>query len=292
MRLTPFLDAVPDVDAPVAVVDSGLGGLTVVRQLRAALPGEHVVYLGDTARVPYGGKGAATVTGFLAQVVAFLRPMRPKHVVVACNTATALALPAVRAMFPDLTLSGVIEPGARAAVAACGDKARPVIGVLATEGTVRSNAYARAVARRRPHAKVVSVAAPLLVPIAEEGRDDTDPLARLALAEYLRPLQARRPDVLVLGCTHYPVFRPLIARAMGAGCAVIDSAERSAQDVARRLANDGSRRPGTAAGSLRCFVTDDPAKFRRLGPRFLGADPGEPTLVSLGAAAPRLASVG
>ena len=210
MRVTRlFADPTPDPESPVAVIDSGLGGLTVVRAIRAAVPGEHVVYFGDTARLPYGPKSAAAVTAFVTQILHYLRPMRPKHVVLACNTASALALAAVRMAFPDLTISGVVEPGARAAVEAAGAKARPLIAVLATEGTVRSGAYERAVARRRHYAKVLAVPAPLLVPIIEDGRDHHDPLARLAVAEYLKPITERKPDVLVLGCTHYPVFREL-----------------------------------------------------------------------------------
>ena len=271
-----------DVEAPVAVIDSGLGGLTVVRAIRAAVPGEHVVYFGDTARLPYGNKSPAAVTGFVRQILAFLRPIGPKHVVIACNTATALALPAVRAAFPDLAISGVVEPGARAAIEAAGTKPKPLIAVLATEATVRSKAYARAVASRRHHARVLSVPAPLLAPIIEDGRGPDDPLARLAVAEYLRPIMARHPDVLVLGCTHYRVYRGLIARAMGPACPVIDSAQQCAQDVARRLVADGLLRATLTLGSLRCFVTDDPAKFQRLAPRFLGSPVDEPTLVRLG----------
>ena len=286
MRLAQLF-AAPDPDAPVAVIDSGLGGLTVVRALRAAVPGEHVLYFGDTARLPYGSKSPAAVTAFVTQILTFLRPARPKHVVLACNTASALALPAVRAAFPDLAISGVIEPGARAAVEAAGAAPRPLIAVLATEATVRSKAYAQAVARRRHYARVLSVPAPLLVPIIEDGRGPGDPLARLAVAEYLRPILPRKPHVLVLGCTHYPVFRRLIARAVGDGCRVIDSAEQTAQDVARRLVADGLLRATTTVGSLRCFVTDDPAKFQRLAPRFLGATlDAEPTLVRLTDAPP------
>ncbi len=285
MRMHRLFDDSPDVDAPVAVIDSGLGGLTVVRRVRAAVPGEDVVYFGDTARLPYGGKSAAAVTAFVTEIVRFLRPLRPKHVVVACNTATALALPTVRAAFPDLTISGVVEPGARAAAAAAGVKSRPTIAVLATEATVRSGAYERAVARRRHYARVVSVPAPLLAAIIEDGRDHHDPLARLAVAEYLRPVLAAKPDVLVLGCTHYPVFKRLIARAVGPTCAVIDSAEQAAQDVARWLVADGLLRPTGNRGTLQCFVTDDPAKFQRLAPRFLGGPVDEPTLVATDALA-------
>ena len=280
MRLNRLLDGDgPEVDAPVAILDSGLGGLTVARAIRKAVPGEDLIYFGDTARLPYGSKSPAAVADCLLSIVGFLQRYRPKHVVVACNTASAVALPAVRAAFPGLTVSGVIDPGARAAIAAAGAKLKPTIAVLATEATVRSQAYARAIARRRHYARVLTVPAPLLVPIIEDGRDERDPIARLAVAEYLRPVLAQAPDVLVLGCTHYPAYKRLIARAVGPTCRVIDSAKACAEDVARRLTVDGLLRPTLARGKVRCFVTDDPDRFRRLAPRFCGGDVGQPTLV-------------
>src|SRR5688572_23926799 len=160
---TPFMSHSPD--QPIVVLDSGLGGLTVARALREVLPMEDIVYFGDTARLPYGAKSAETVTLFVKQIIGYLRPHNPKHVVIACNTATALAMPAVRQAFPDVTSSGVIEPGSRAAVVAAGPRRVPVIGVLATEATVRSRAYAQAIHRKRHHARVIQQSAPLLVPI-------------------------------------------------------------------------------------------------------------------------------
>ncbi len=155
---------------PILVLDSGLGGLTVVRAIRRLLPAEEIVYFGDTARLPYGSKSAATVTMFVRQIIDYARPMNPKHVVIACNTATALALSSVRESFPDLSISGVIEPGAKAAVAAAGNRRSPVIGIIATEATVRSKAYDRAILRRRNFARLLLLPTPLLVPIIEEGR--------------------------------------------------------------------------------------------------------------------------
>ena len=287
--------------SPIIVLDSGLGGLTVARALRNALPREDVLYFGDTARLPYGSKTADTVSTFVKQIVTYLRPYDPKHVVLACNTATALAMPALRACFPDLSISGVIEPGAKAAVVAAGAKPVPTIAVIATEATIRSRAYERAIHRRRHHARLLLKAAPLLVPIIEEGRAGDDPLVRLALRQYLTPLVSKhRPDVLVLGCTHYPIFKDVIRRMLGASVRVIDSAEQCAEDVARRLRANGllkSGAPSAAApaeapteaptatewggeGSIRCFVTDDPQRFGRLAPRFLGFDIPEPTWVS------------
>ncbi|HWE96391.1 MAG TPA: glutamate racemase [Tepidisphaeraceae bacterium] len=277
--------------SPIIVLDSGLGGLTVVRALRKVLPGEDIVYFGDTARLPYGSKTAPTVTGFVQQIIAYLRPHDPKHVVIACNTATALSLPAVRAAFPGLAISGVIEPGAKAATAAAGTKQVPTIAILATEATIRSKAYERAVHRRRLHARMLLRPAPLLVPIIEEGRGPADPLVKLALQQYLEPLLKHHMDVLVLGCTHYPVYKELISKIVGKGVRVIDSGEQCADDVARRLKAAGllngppasDMQTGDApvpTGGLRCFVTDDPVRFQRLAPRFLGVEIDKPEWVA------------
>lgn len=268
---------------PIAVLDSGLGGLTVVRALRRRLPAEDVVYFGDTARLPYGSKTPGVVTGFVTQIVRFLMPLEPKHVVIACNTATALALPELRAAFPGVSISGVIEPGARAAVEAAGEGGDPVIGVIATEATVRSEAYEKAIGRHRPGARVVQQAAPLLVPIIEDGRQESDPLTQLAVRQYLDPLTTRGIEVLVLGCTHYPILRGLIEREVGERVRVVDSAEHCAQDVGRRLAAAGllrSTEESEGAGGLRCWVTDDGPRFARLATRFLGHEVPKPTWVA------------
>ncbi len=267
--------------SPIVVLDSGLGGLTVARAIRRALPQEDVLYFGDTARVPYGSKSAATVTMFVRQIISYLLPYQPKHVAIACNTATALALPALRGAFPELSISGVIEPGARAAVEAAGAKEQPVIGVIGTEATIRSKAYERAIAHRRQRARMVARATPLLVPIIEEGRDTADPLVRLAVEQYLTPLVREGIDVLVLGCTHYPIYKRLFTEVVGVGVAVIDSADKCAEDVSRRLRQSGllrSDRPG--GGTLRCFVTDQSPRFASLAERFLGLHVSLPTWVS------------
>jgi len=271
--------------SPIVVLDSGLGGLTVVRALRAALPGEDILYFGDTARLPYGSKTAATVMTFVYQIISYLLVYEPKHVVIACNTATALALNAVRPMFPRLSISGVIGPGAKAAVAAAGAKRVPVIGVIATEATVRSRAYVRAICHRRNHARLLLRPTPLLVPLIEEGRSDSDPVLLLALEQYLAPFREKGIDVLVLGCTHYPILRNVIGQILGPQVKVIDSAEQCAQDVARRLAakrlvHHTMPTGKEGIGGLKTFVTDDPARFRRLAPRFLGTDLETPTWVS------------
>lgn len=290
MHLSPALALSPSASpsaCPIVVLDSGLGGLTVARALREVLPMEDIVYFGDTARLPYGSKTAGTVTTFVRQIISYLQPLNPKHVVIACNTATALALPAIREAFPDVSISGVIEPGSRAAVMAAGPKRVPVIGVLATEATVRSRAYSHAIHRKRHHARVIQQSAPLLVPIIEEGRNLDDPLVRLALKQYLQAMVDHRMSVLVLGCTHYPVLRPLIERMLGPSIPVIDSARLCAEDVTRRLTAQGLLRGSaglahsvSVVGELRCMVTDDPDRFARLAPRFIGGDIAPPAWVS------------
>jgi glutamate racemase len=266
---------------PIAVLDSGLGGLTVVRELRRQAPAENILYFGDTARVPYGIKSPETVTSFVREIITYLQRYSPKHVVIACNTATAVALESIKRMFPHLPITGVIEPGARAAIEAAGNKPAPRIGVIATEATARSKAYQRSIYRRRQQAQVGVFPTPLLVPIIEDGRDETDPLVQLALKQYLQPLLRKKMDVLVLGCTHYPIFKHLISEMMGSTCRVIDSAEQCAQDVALRLSSSGLAAEAVVVGSLKCFVTDDPVRFGALAERFLGTPVEEPVKVAI-----------
>jgi glutamate racemase len=282
-----------DCSNPIAVVDSGLGGLTVVSALQRVLPDEDLVYFGDTANLPYGSKSAPAVIRCVRQIIEFLLPENPKHIVIACNTATALALPALAAEFPKLAISGVIDPGARAAVACAGSKRSPLIGVIATEATVRSKAYERAILRRRNLAQVMLRPTPLLVPMIEEGRTSDDPLVESALRQYLQGMMLRGLDVLVLGCTHYPLLKRAIEKVVGPKVRLIDSADQCAQDVARRLGRKELLRvevkspDDTAAmedhdprlGSLRTFVTDDPQRFSSLAGRFLGMEIDAPTLV-------------
>jgi len=266
--------------SPIVVLDSGLGGLTVVRAIRQVLPSEDIVYFGDTARLPYGSKSAATVTNFVRQIITYLYPQDPKHVVIACNTATALSLATIRSEFPELSISGVIEPGARAAALAAGQRQRPVIGIIGTEATIRSKAYEQAIMRRRQLAKVFAMSTPLLAPIIEDGRTVDDPLVQVALRQYLQPLMARNINVLVLGCTHYPIYREAIGEIVGPQVAVIDSADQCAQDVQRRLGSAKLMRDGGGAGGLRCFVTDNSPRFANLAGRFLGLEIEPPTWVS------------
>ena len=266
---------------PILVIDSGLGGLTVVKELRRALPAERIVYFGDTARLPYGSKTPETVTGFVRQIVRHCRPFDPKHVVLACNTASALALNGLRREMPDLPVTGVIDPGARAAVRAAGSRPKPTIGVIATEATVRSKAYDHAVHRRRQHARLLIRATPLLAPMVEEGRPAGDPLVTLALEQYLAPMLEKRLHVLLLGCTHYPMIAAAVRAVAGPRVAVIDSAACCADDVSRRLAAGGRLAPVSASGGLQCLVTDNSPRFAKLASMFLETEVGPPTLVEV-----------
>ena len=255
--------------APNGVFDSGLGGLTVVHELRRQLPGERLIYFGDTARVPYGPKSPDSVRRYALEITGWLVAEGVKAVVVACNTATAHALPALRAKFP-LPVIGVIEPGARAAVRA---SSTGRIGVIGTAGTIGSGAYERAIVALRPDAYVASRACPLFVPLVEEGWLDTE-ATRLIARDYLEPLAAERIDALVLGCTHYPLLKPLIAEVMGKDVRLIDSAEATAAATRDALTDAVLLAPESAlrgaAGGCRFAASDAPDQFLRVGQRFLG----------------------
>ena len=263
---------------PIFVLDSGLGGLTVVDALHKRLPDERVVYFGDTARLPYGSKTRDTVGAFVRQIIQWVLPMRPKHVVIACNTASALALDEARRAFPQLKISGVISPGARAAASLIQYTGQSV-GVIATQATINSGAYQRALRQAAPRVTVHAQATPLLVPIIEEGRDADDPVVALVIKQYLRSMLKQDIDALVLGCTHYPLLRQAIERVVGPGVAVIDSAEQCAEDVAVRLAARDRLASGID-GRLELFVTDEPGRFGELAARFLGRAVDRPTRVA------------
>jgi glutamate racemase len=249
-------------DRPVAVFDSGIGGLTVVSEIQQALPGESIVYLGDSARVPYGIKSLATVRRFALEDAAFLMRFDPKMLVVACNTASAAAIDELRGAAP-VEVVDVVAPGAEAALAATDGP----VGVIATEATVASGAYQRAVQARSPGREVIAQSCPLLVPIVEEGRATDDPIVLHVLCDYLRELQRRRPGALILGCTHYPLLGEAIGKLMGPDCRLVSSARAAAEDVRRRLEAGGLRREGDD-GTLECFTTDNPQRFAALGRRF------------------------
>jgi glutamate racemase len=247
--------------ARIGIFDSGVGGLTVQRAILDALPGDDTVYLGDTARVPYGTKSAETVVQYSLRNAAVLKAQGIDLLVVACNTASAVALPALRAALP-VPVIGVVEPGARAAAAATRTGR---IGVIGTTGTIASGAYQRALALARPGAVVVARASPLLVPMAEEGwTDPADELVRGVLRRYLAPFLTDRIDTLVLGCTHYPLFKAAIAAALP-GVVLVDSAETVAAEVKALLPATGGE-----VATHRFLVTDTPEKFLAVAGRFLG----------------------
>jgi len=280
-----------DSAAPLGVFDSGLGGLTVARALLEVLPSERIIYLGDTARVPYGTRSAQTVVRYARGCSELLIERGVKGIVVACNTVSAVAIDILRAEL-DLPVIGVIEPGARAALDAVtalannGGKA-PKIGVLGTTGTVASGAYPRAVGQLSTRFEVVAQAAPLLVPLTEEGWIEGE-VPRLVVRRYVEPLIAAGASVIVLGCTHFPLLKSIIAdvarELAGREVPIVDSAQATAKVVAEwiqeeRLAPSPGERPSGPA--LELLVTDLPASFSAVAGRFLGADASHATQVDL-----------
>ena len=263
--------------AAIGIFDSGIGGLTVARAIYELLPHEHTIYLGDTARVPYGPKSPATVRRYSHEILEWLLAQGVKAVVVACNTATAHALDSLRAASPVPVL-GVVEPGARAAVAATH---RRNVAVIGTAGTVASGAYRRALLALQPGLTVTEQACPLFVPLVEEGWH-SHPATRLVAEEYLAPVRAAGADALVLGCTHYPLLKPLLAELLGPSVALIDSAEETARDVAQVLAANGLQGDGTTPVTHRWVATDDVARFARVGTLFTGRSLESVELVELG----------
>ena len=256
---------------PIGVFDSGVGGLTVFREIARALPHHPLIYLGDSARVPYGTKSAETVTRFSLQAAAHLIDRGIGMLVVACNTATAAALPALQEQL-SIPVIGVVEPGARAAVA----RTKGRVGVIATEGTVRSQAYTKAIRRIDPKIEVIESAAPLFVSLAEEGWANTH-VAREVAEIYLSPLLDAGIDTLVLGCTHYPILRGTIEQVTGEKIAIVDSAETTASVV--RDAIGASKLNGIPKHTF--LVTDAEERFRRIASDFLETEIEHLELVSL-----------
>jgi glutamate racemase len=261
---------------PIGVFDSGLGGLTVLGAIRRRLPKESTVYLGDTARVPYGPKAAETIRRYALEATDFLIGMGVKAIVVACNTATARALPAVEAR-AGVPVLGVVEPGGRAAAnASPGGR----IGVIGTSGTIASRAYNIVIHAHRPDARVFEQACPLFVPLVEEGWTE-DPITRLAAERYLAPLLERNIDTLVLACTHYPLLKALLAEVVGPAVALIDSAESTAEALEKLLLDaDLSNRTGDSP-LARYYVTDEAARFDLLARRLLGEEVEHLEMVSV-----------
>ncbi|MBI3417620.1 MAG: glutamate racemase [Verrucomicrobia bacterium] len=252
-------------ELPIGIFDSGVGGLTVVRQIHRALPHEDLLYLGDTARVPYGTKSPETVIRFACEDAQFLVEKKVKAIVIACNTASAWALPALEREFA-LPIFGVIQPGS---LAAARQTRHGRVGVIGTSATIRSGAYERAMHALDPALKIFTRACPLLVPLVEEGWTN-HAVTRAVLREYLAPLLKQNIDTLVLGCTHYPLLKPAIRRVVGAGVALVDSAASCADFVRARLRGLAltatARRRG---GKIHSFVTDEPDRFAQLAQKFL-----------------------
>lgn len=256
-------------EAPLGVFDSGLGGLTVVRAIRERCPDEDIVYLGDTARVPYGTRSPETVIRYALGCSRVLIERGVKAIVVACNTVSAVALDMMRVEL-DLPVLGVILPGARAAVAAAAGR---TVGVLGTTGTIASGAYPRAIASLSTRTEVIGQAAPLFVPLAEEGWIEGE-VPRLVARRYLTPVIAAGARAVVLGCTHYPLLRDAIAAEAdalaGEPVTIVDSAAATADEVATFLAERGQRADRDRRGTLSLFVTDLPKSFAAVATRFLG----------------------
>ena len=266
-------------DWPIGVFDSGIGGLTVVRQLFDQLPNEGIVYFGDSARVPYGSKSPETVTRFSDENTRFLLHRRIKFLVVACNSASAVALETLERRY-DVPMLGVIQPGARAAAA----KTRNGhVGVIGTRATVSSCAYDRALAAIDPKIEVSSAACPLFVPFAEEGWLD-GPIIEDVARRYLDPLLERKIDTLILGCTHYPILKPVLQKVAGERVTLIDTAEETTRQVAQELQDRGLARQAAASEAHEppphaFFVSDIPSQFEEVGSRFLGRSIGLPVWV-------------
>lgn len=252
--------------APIGVFDSGLGGLTVFKALARRMPEESLTYFGDTAHVPYGSKSPEAIARYSTEVARFLAGRGIKLLVVACNTSSAWALPAIRRAV-KVPVVGVIDPGARAALAAArGAK----VGVIGTEATVKSGAYPKALKALAPRARVVSAACPLFVPLVEEGWWN-GPVVEAVARKYAAPLRRAGVGAVILGCTHYPYLKPVLAKALGARVRLIDSAEETARETEAVLEGLRLRAPKGRRGRREFYASDAPVRFARLGRRMLGA---------------------
>lgn len=252
-------------EKPIGIFDSGVGGLTVYREIERVCPAEGIVYFGDTGRFPYGVRSPRVIVKYSRQILQFLLTFDVKFVVVACNSASAMALETIAPECP-VPIVGVITPVAGAAVATTRNKK---IGIIGTEGTIASGSYAEAIHAIDPDIEVSGVPCPLFVALAEEGYIDR-PATKLIVADYLQPLQQAGVDTLVLGCTHYPLLKDVIANEMGAGVSVIDSAASTAEAVKEMLVENGDFRDEVGQPLHRFYVSDTPAKFARVGELFLG----------------------
>lgn len=251
---------------PIGIFDSGLGGLTILKAVRRRLPQEDLIYFGDTANVPYGGKSAQAVTRLSLAVARFLQEQRVKLIIVACNTASALALEELKKNI-SVPVVGVIEPGALKAVSSTQNGRIAVIG---TEGTVQSDSYRRQILKLNPRAKVTQTACPLFVPLVEEGWAGK-PLTELAARDYLAPVLKSNADTLILGCTHYPVLKRVIARVLGKNVKLVDSAETLAEYIKMALEKTGHAKTA-GKGKLKVYASDRPERFKRLAKHILRSD--------------------
>ncbi|HBU69684.1 MAG TPA: glutamate racemase [Elusimicrobia bacterium] len=247
---------------PIGIFDSGLGGLTVMSEIIRLMPKEDIVYFGDTARVPYGSKSKEAVTRFSLEIADFLIKQKVKIIVVACNTASAFALAALQKKL-NIPVIGVIVPGARAALARSKNLR---IGVIGTEGTIKSESYAGELMNNNSRVRVFARPCPLFVPLVEEGWLN-HAVTRDIAEEYLKPFSKNNIDTLVLGCTHYPLLKNVIGKVLGKKAALIDSATATAVEVKNILSASGQE--GKSKGSYRFFVSDSPEKFKKIGQRFL-----------------------
>ncbi|NTV45238.1 MAG: glutamate racemase [Chlorobiales bacterium] len=268
---------VPTKSGPIGIFDSGIGGLTVVRKIRERLPNERLIYFGDTARVPYGTKSQPTVRRYAADDTRLLLKYQPKMIVVACNTVSALALDVVEHLGNGIPVLGVLKAGARLAVERSKTKH---VGVIGTSATISSNAYPLEITKLNPSAEVYSKACPLFVPLAEEGfiRHDA---SRLIAKEYLSELLSHEIDSLVLGCTHYPILKPMIADVVGEGVNIIDSADAVAMEVEAVLRERELLNPATNSELPKVLVSDLPQKFKAMFELFLGISLPDVELVEI-----------
>lgn len=259
----------------IGVFDSGIGGLTVVKALLAETSDIQIVYFGDTARLPYGTKSDATVTRQSIECLHFLMNFDVRMIVIACNTASSIALPVLTRVV-DVPVVGVVESGVQAALKATRNG---VVGVIGTAATIRSGGYERRLKELRPDLEVVARPCPLFVPLVEEGWTDHE-VTRLVAAEYLEPLLARKIDTLILGCTHYPLLKETLARTVGPGVTLIDTGAETAREVAGMLGSTGRiAAPAASAADHQFYVSDVPSRFEVNGARFLGRPLGSVTLV-------------
>jgi glutamate racemase len=259
---------------PIGVFDSGIGGLTVARAIIERLPLENIIYFGDTARVPYGVKSPETISRYATQITEFLLRQKVKVLIVACNTMAAVAYGAIKDLSSVPTLD-VVDAGARSAVAETHNK---YVGVIGTPATINSNAYVKAIKEYDPEITVFSQPCPLFVPLVEEGWLDHQ-VTRLTSQEYLRPVVAQNIDTLVLGCTHYPLLKPLLREVLGDQITLVDSAQTIARETEELLSKNSVQNIQEKPPEYRFYVTDVPLRFREMGERFLGRTLSNITMV-------------